>query len=65
MHDKDMPIPPRVGLMDTHYCLLCGAYLAGDHIKRCPVCGQAVKWEELGCPSAAAELRKMQENINK
>lgn len=46
MHDKDMPIPPRVGLMDTHYCLLCGAYLAGDYIKRCPVCGQAVKWED-------------------
>lgn len=46
MHDKDMPIPPRVGLMGTHYCLLCGAYLAGDHIKRCPVCGQAVKWED-------------------
>ena len=46
MHDKDMTIPPRVGLMDTHYCLLCGAYLAGDHIKRCPVCGQAVKWED-------------------
>lgn len=48
MHDKDMPIPPRVGLMDTHYCALCDAYLAnkGGYTKRCPVCGQVVKWED-------------------
>lgn len=44
--NKDKPLAPRKGLMDTHYCTLCGAYLAGDHIKRCPVCGQAVKWED-------------------
>ena len=48
MSDKDKPIPPRVGLMGTHYCLLCGAYLAGDHIRRCPVCGQRIDWEGEG-----------------
>lgn len=44
--NKDKPLAPRKGLMDTYYCLLCGAYLAGDHIKRCPVCGQMIKWED-------------------
>lgn len=50
MHDKDKPIAPRKGLMDTYYCALCDAYLAnkGGYTKRCPVCGQAVKWEEKG-----------------
>ena len=46
--NKDKPLAPRVGLMGTHYCLLCGAYLAGDHIRRCPVCGQRIDWEGEG-----------------
>ena len=46
--NKDKPLAPRKGLMDTYYCALCDAYLAnkGGYAKRCPVCGQAVKWED-------------------
>lgn len=50
MHDKDKPLAPRKGLMDTHYCPLCDTYLAnrGGYIKRCPVCGQRIDWEGEG-----------------
>lgn len=45
--NKDKPLAPRKGLMDTYYCALCDAYLAnkGGYTKRCPVCGQMIKWE--------------------
>lgn len=46
--NKDKPLAPRKGLMDTHYCALCDAYLVnkGGYTKRCPVCGQMIKWED-------------------